>query len=367
MAANQELKNYITEQTKLGVSKDTIKSALLSAGWKEDDISQAVAEASLDAQGAVASKPYSPIQPVQEVKPSQPTQPIQSIQQTQPVQQAKPVDISRTFKPAGVSVSSSPAVKSPVSFVTSDIFQPKGESVFQSPSAKSQTASASTDVKPQTISMQQSGKSSGKGGKILPITLGVLSLALLGGDVYFFLQNGDLNSKLSSLGSGKTSSDSQITSLSAEKNNLTQQIDSLNKTVADLNNQLAIFAVPADSSSTPVSFSITGTLSGGGKLAYSLTTNKNITLSIKNSKDADVETVLRPLVGGQVSLAGTHQPGSNQLTVETVNGQPVLGAAKAAAATAAASKASSTVSSSTQNVSQNSISTSTSKTATSTP
>ena len=323
MAANQELKNYIVEQTKLGVSKEVVKSALLEAGWKEDDINQAIAEVQQVSRGATSFHQVSPIQPAQ---------------QTQPFQPVKPAEISQTSKPANMSGLSSLATKdSPVSFVTSDIFKSKEESIFQPSGAKNQTSPNSQEVKPQAISITQNNKTgTGMRGKILPISLGVLSIILLGGNVYFFLQNGNLDSKLVSLNSGKASSDSQIASLTADEKNLNEQVILLNRIITDLDNQLMIFAMPqAGSTSTEVAFSINGMLRGGGKLPYDVVTNKNVVMHIKNSKDADVDAILKTLtIGTQVSVEGTHQAESNQLMVTTVNGKPVLGAAKIAAAAA---------------------------------
>ena len=368
MAANQQLKDYIIEQTKLGVSKDTVKSVLLGAGWKEEDINQAVTETETGVQEIASLKPSSPVQTAQQV--NQP----QSTQQPQPAQPTKPAEVSQVFKPVNMPGSSSPVKKdSPVPFITSDIFQPKSEPVFQSSGVKTQITLNSPETKPQTISIAQNKTGVGMGDKILPISLGVISIILLGGNIYFFLQNSSLGSKLDSLNSGKTSSESQTVSLAAEKKTLADEVDSLNKTIADLNSQISIFAAPADSSSTPVSFSVTGLLGGGGKLSYSLTTSKNIVLSVKNSKDTDVDTTLKPLLGTQVSMEGTHQPESNQLMVTTVDGKPVLGAAKAAAeaAAAAASAAKAANSSPTQNSAQASSTpvtgTSTDSAATSTP
>lgn len=359
MTANQQLKDYIVEQTKLGVSKDTVKSTLLGAGWKEDDINQAVTEAESGPQEIAPLKPASlvqPIQPAQQVKPAQPAQ------QTQPVQQTKPAETSQAFKPVNAPGQFSTTAKnSPVSFITSDIFQPKSEPVFQPSGAKSQTSSNSPEAKPQVISVTQNDKSAaGMSGKILPIFLGVVSVILLGGNVYFFLENGDLRSKFDSLNSGKVSSENQTTSfesqaasLAADKKTLTDEVDSLNKTIVDLNSQISIFAAPAENASaTSVSFDVSGTLGGGGKFLYSLTTSKNIVLFVKNSKDAKVNSALKPLLSTSVQLGGTHEAESNYLTVETVNGQSVSEIAKAAAAAQAST------STSTQSSGQTSASTS---------
>lgn len=365
MTANQQLKDYIVEQTKLGVSKDVVKSTLLGAGWKEDDINQAVTEAESGPQEIAPLKPASLVQPAQQASQGQ------STQQTQAAQPAKPAEVLQAFKPVNMPGSSGPVAKnSPVPFVTSDIFQPKSEQVFQSSGAKSQTSSNSPEAKPQVISVTQNDKSAaGMSDKILPISLGVVSIILLGGNVYFFLQNGDIRSKFDSLNSGKVSSEnqttsfeSQATSLAADKKTLTDEVDSLNKTIVDLNSQISIFAAPAENASaTSVSFDVSGTLGGGGKFLYSLTTSKNIVLFVKNSKDAKVNSALKSLLSTSVQLGGTHEAESNYLTVETVNGQSVLEIAKAAAAAQAST------STSTQSSGQTSTSTPETGAATSTP
>ncbi len=358
MTANQQLKDYIVEQTKLGVSKDVVKSTLLGAGWKEDDINQAVTEAESGPQEIAPLKPASLVQPAQQASQGQ------STQQTQAAQPAKPAEVLQAFKPVNMPASSGPVAKnSPVPFVTSDIFQPKSEQVFQSSVAKIQTQTTSNPMenKPQVVSMAQNNKlSAGISGKVLPISLGVISIILLGGNVYFFLQNGDIRSKFDSLNSGKVSSEnqttsfeSQATSLAADKKTLTDEVDSLNKTIVDLNSQISIFAAPAENASaTSVSFDVSGTLGGGGKFLYSLTTSKNIVLFVKNSKDAKVNSALKSLLSTRVQLGGTHEAESNYLTVETVNGQSVLEIAKAAAAAQAST------STSTQSSGQTSASTS---------
>lgn len=318
MTANQQLKDYIVEQTKLGVSKDTVKSALLEAGWKEGDISQAVAEAESRPQEMASLKPTLPIQPVEQAKP------LQSAQQTQPFQPAKPSEISQESKPVSMSGFSNPTKKdSPVPFITSDIFQPKGESVFQSSGAKSQTPSNSPETKPQVISIKQNNKSGAGtiGGKILSISLVVVSIILLGGNVYFFLQNSALQTQLNVSKQENVSFSSQLSSLANDKNSLTGQITSLNQTISDLDNQLSLYTWPSNVSQTQeLPVTIKGILGGGGRALYFLTTNKSLMVNVKNSKDLRVDEVLKPLLGTQVEVSGTHLVKSDSVTVTTVNG-----------------------------------------------
>ncbi len=298
MVANQQLKDYISQQTKLGVSKDAMRSALLGAGWNESDVTQAMTESEVGTQAAAA-------QPAQPVQPAVSAQPIQ-----QPVQQpSSPV--------SGIAATIS-GMKPAAPFMTSDIFQPKGEAVFKS-SAPGQPAVQ----KPAAVSINaEPGKNKGN---VLTIVLGVISVLLLGGNVYFYFQSTAKQPQapaITGTGTGQQQ-EAQIASLTTDKNTLTQQVDTLNKTMADLSGQLAIFEPASTSTITSVSFDVSGTLGGGGKVLYSLTTSRNIILSVKNSKDAKVEAALKDLIGKQISLQGTHQPGSVSLTVVSVNNQPV--------------------------------------------
>lgn len=292
MVTNQQLKDYISQQTKLGVSKDAMRSALLGAGWNESDVTQAITEAETGTQAAA-------------VQPAQPTQ--------QPVQQpSSPV--------SGIAATIS-GVKPAAPFMTSDIFQPKGEAVFKS-SAPGQPAGSAAQ-KPAVVSMNaEPGKNKGN---VLTIALGVISVLLLGGNVYFYFQSTAKQPQAPAAAGTGTSQQQEalIASLTSDKNTLTQQVDTLNKTMADLSGQLAIFEPAATSTITSVSFDVSGTLGGGGKVLYSLTTSRNIILSVKNSRDVKVEAALKDSVGKQVSLQGTHQPGSTSLTVVSVNNQPV--------------------------------------------
>ena len=65
---------------------------------------------------------------------------------------------------------------------------------------------------------------------------------------------------------------------------------------------------------------VKGILHGDGKVPYTLMTENEIVVTVKNSKDAKVEEALKSLVGTTVELAGEHGFGSRDITVRTVNG-----------------------------------------------
>lgn len=291
MAANQQLKDYIDQQAKVGVSKGVIKSALLEAGWQESDINEAMA-------GFESSSP--------------------SVGTARPVEIAKPAEI----KPIGIKPSGSgPQEKaSPVSFVTSDIFQKKNEPMFESKGTVAQTSFLGN--KPQVVSTMKGMNFFQK--PIVPIILGALSLLFVAVAGIFYMQNNSLQTKLDSVNQENESLNTKLNSLTSDKNGLTGQITSLNQIVNDLSNQLSIFAWPSNVSQTQeLPITIKGILGGGGRALYWLTTNKDILVTVKNSKNPNVDGALKPLLGNQVEVSGTHLVKSDSITVTAVNGTPL--------------------------------------------
>ncbi len=295
MAINQQLKEYIVNQLALGVSKEAVKSALLEAGWQASDVDEAVASLEL---------------------------PVKNNAPAQPIETAKPIEI----KPVGDSVSISkdtagPQKPSRLSFVISDIFQPKDEPLFQPQGGASpQRSTSENEVQVMTLDTKNNTVQ-GKGKFVLPLVWGVVAVAFLGAAVFFYLQNNDVRAQLDAITQESTSFKTQLASLTESKDSLTNQVVALNQTITDLNNQLSIFATPLNASTSEAPFSLAGKIGGGEKLLYTLTTNKDIVVYIKNSKDANVDAALKPLLGNQVRISGTHLAGSNYLMVTQINGQ----------------------------------------------
>jgi hypothetical protein len=305
MASNPQLKDYIDQQSKLGVSKDAVKAALLGAGWPANDIAEAMGE---------GSSPMPVSMPIQPRTPDI----------IKPVEMAKPVGVSTAVAVAPSSVASKP-------FVASDIFQPRtGEPVFQARSAADQKNTSSG----VSTSFPAQKKRSWITRFIIPESIGLVALLFMIGTVFFYMQTGDLQAQLAAAKRGGSSSDAAMTALTAQKNDLTNQITGLNATIADLTNQLSIYAMPANASKTEeIAIDVKGMLSGGGKVSYTITTNKDIVVSVKNSTDPKVDATLKPLLGTQVELSGTHLVHSDMMTVVTVNGAQLQSPAPAATST----------------------------------
>ena len=302
---NPQLAEYVKQQIQLGVPKEAIKSTLVTSGWPEADVNEALGPSS--AQPVVS-------QPVAAASISSPA-------------------ISSIAKPA---IGAPAAVASGPSPVTRDIFKPKNEPVFGIKPVANAKPEAKTDAKPFESKIQPmtssdpnvfiapdaaSYSSRSSRSWVLPGILGVLFVVSAGAAAYFFLQTQGLEVEGGILPSPDGGSDQQVSALTSERDQLRGQITALTDENNDLAAQLAIFATPAGATTTV--FTLSGTLSGGDKVPYVLTTARSVAFSVKNSKDAKVIAALKPVVGRTVELSGTYTPGSKDLTVTAVDGTPV--------------------------------------------
>ncbi|KKW47861.1 MAG: hypothetical protein UY99_C0021G0002 [Parcubacteria group bacterium GW2011_GWA1_59_11] len=306
---NPQLAEYIKQQIQLGVPKEAIKSTLVTSGWPEADVNEALGPSS--AQPAVSQPAAAPMAAASVSSPA----------------------ISSAAKPA---ISAPTAVTGGSSPVTRDIFKPKNEPVFGVKPMANAKPETKTDVKPFESKIQPmtssdpnvfiapdaaSYSSRSSRSWILPGVLGVLFVVSAGAAAYFFLQTQGLKGEGGILPSPDGGSDQQVSALTSERDQLQGQIAALTDENKDLAAQLAIFATPAGATTT--AFTLSGTLSGGDKVSYVLTTARSVAFSVKNSKDAKVIAALKPVVGRTVELSGTYTPGSKDLTVTAVNGTPV--------------------------------------------
>lgn len=282
--AAPELKNYIEEQKKLGVSDEAIRNALHEAGWQDSEIDEAIGEAA-----AARGKPASPA--VQLISPSVRQQPLQQSVQTAVQQKIQPV------------------------FITRDIFQPKDE-----PGLKQEKSFFEKDSPVLKTEPQISRKSVDYKKFVLPgvSVLAIAALATL--FAFLYKQTKDLNGKLSSQNSDLNSLNQKLNSLGLEKDNLTGQVASLNQATGALKDELSLFVVPAGvSSAQELTIVIKGVLSLE-KGVYKLTAPDGVAVFLKSSPDkTDVFENLKKNVGGTIEVTGTHLPGSNSVKVSEFN------------------------------------------------
>ena len=291
--ANQQIVDYIASQVKLGVSLDVTKNALTSAGWAPGDIDEAIK--------AVQAAPAS----------TKPNVPAASSAKTISVSDLIPSGLD-TVQTSFESKLADKAKNAPVVAVKEKIATP-------------------VVVAKKKLSMPHISAS-----LIVTIVCAVLALAAGGATVYFYLQVNGLQSKLTAITNTGGTQASQVTSLAAQVAALTSQLADATKAKTDsdanaaslaaTNQDLATdlsFFVASNTSGTPTSVSATvkGTL-GSGSL-YTLILSNGIKLFIANSKTAKVDAALKPLLGTAVEVVGTHNPGSNMLTAQSVNGASV--------------------------------------------
>ena len=277
-----QIVEYAASQTKLGLSKDLIKSALTGAGWSASDVDD-----SLKSLGASPA--------------------------------AKPEE----KKPGGISIKLADLVgNSKLEPLPAKV----GSSVAKKPDASAQQ-SASEGVTPKK------GKA-----RIVAVALAAVAFAGASGAVYFYLQTNDLQTSAASLRAerdtakaGTAALTAQVDTLTKDKNDLTTKAGSLAGENELLSAKLSFFIVPPNvASSANMAFVIQGTIAGSASTLYTVTADDGIKVSIKNSKDVNVNAALKDLIGTKVGVSGTHAPGSKEVIVNAVNGASVVATSTAA-------------------------------------
>lgn len=161
--------------------------------------------------------------------------------------------------------------------------------------------------------------------------LGILMVLFGGAAVFFFFANQGLASQLASLNSQSNGVSTQLTQLqgqlSASTTALQADVQSMTQANAALALNLSFYVVPpGGQATTTFTTALSGTVSGGGKYSYVITTQYGAKIIVANSKDARVVTLLQPLVGETgtpVQFAGNYTPGVTSIILTAVNGVSV--------------------------------------------
>jgi cell division protein FtsB len=304
----ESLVEYISSQLKLGVARATVKSALIGAGWADADVEDTLKKV----EGA--AKPAAPAAPAMAAKPSPAF--------VSPSQLGKPSDAQAIRVSDLLSASSAASPSKPSLTITP---------AMSSSAVKNQTTAKPTMMKDMAVATQPMKKGGSAAMKIIAIVVIVILAGLSG---YFFWQNMALASKVTSLNSmstsitdSVTSLTSQVAALNASSSALSAEVTSLTAENTDLKANLSFATVPPLSAGAPTSetVSLTGALTGT-KTSFTLTTQYGVIAFVANAKTAAVAAALSPLLTStstQVTLTGTHVPGSQYLTVTAVNGASV--------------------------------------------
>lgn len=329
-----QLVEYISSQLKLGISRETLKSALVGVGWAAQDVEDTMKK--VESPAVSVSAVSTPVQ----------TAPAQGA----PLQpQKQPMTTASIIAPAAVSkVSSAPmgmgGVKSPEPQMirVSDLVS------SGSAGATSSISSFAATQAPKSNSMSQGAlktgpafqgaqfvqKPQGKFG-VVTMVLAVLVLLLAGFSGYLLFRNNMTSSNTS----GTAATSDQLTALQAQvqatdasNTALTAQVTSMTAQNQDILNNLALTApvpslAPANgATSSPISLSGVLSLGVGKSALYTLTTSYGTKAYVKNSADALVKAALQSLIGtsAPVQISGTFVPGNPNITVTAVNGNPIV-------------------------------------------
>ena len=304
---NQQLVDYITQQTQAGVAKEVVKNTLVATGWGERDVADAMNAAFGTSPAAVAPT----------ASPAAASPAV-----SRPIIAAKPA-ITPVVMPAAKPIAASPAAaSSPVSMSMFDaksgpVFEPKSKSIQSgAPSTPSAVSSGSI----MAIAAQRSGSRFTP--ILLPVILGVVTV---GAGVFAYMtwrEKSGLSTQVVALTAQSAAFQTQIQGLEKDKDADASKITTLTDSVKDLEGQLSLFVVPGGSSAA-ASVTVKGTVNGSDKVSYTFTTGKGIVLAIKNYKDPAVSPLLPSFVGETIEVTGTHVPGARDITVTALNGKPI--------------------------------------------
>lgn len=315
--ANQQLVGYIKEQLVAGVSDEMVRSALKTAGWSDADIEDGIKTAKAPAATApVSAMPATPAAGVGMLNAAAKSEPI--------AQKMSVLDIREAIGGKDELLNNVAAAAQKQSVAKNNLVAAK-------PLTAEAIAGASVAAKSGFLSKIS----------IPEIVMGIVILGLLGGGVWFYMNQSGASAKLQELSGQNAALNGQIASMTKTNSDLSAEVDSLKtnvKSLADENaswkNELLFFvAVPGSSTAVDgITVAIKGTLAVAKSGQYIVTTANGVVVNIKNYKDAKVDALLKPLLAGSIIIAGTHTAGSRDMTVTEVNGQSVATVASEAPA-----------------------------------
>ena len=350
--ANQQLRDYISEQLHVGVPKDAIRSALLESGWKETDVTEAM---NLETGGAVpqtqppamaqpkpaVSQPASSVQPAMAVaKPAQSfpsAQPAAALPQSQPVTSAQPtITVSKPAQSSAPSFAGASSFGGPSSFANTAAGKPESKpataDVIQPKMASSQRVVVSAGTingssQPVSLGTSAIGAKPEGHSKLPVIILSILVFVFAGTTVAFYMRTNSLQKDFDATFAQSGAGQKQATALVKERDALASRLDAAATENKELVSSLYLFVYDAKSTEKK-NIELSGTLSKG-KSFYELKTTLGVTAYVANSSEPAIESALKPLAGTTVRISGTREIkfALGQMTVLAVNGVPIGSAA----------------------------------------
>jgi hypothetical protein len=328
-----QLVEYISSQFKLGISRDTIKSALTGVGWAPLDVEDTLKKVEGGAVSASAQPTIAPQKTTEATSGTGASPKFVSFSAPGTVtgqgKNPEPQTIRVSDLVSSVAPSSATSAGAAPKIISSSGAAGIGKSapITKDPMQKSPlvgTFSASVMPERKKRGMGLLG--------ILAIVLIVLLGALAG---YLFFENSGLNSQIRAQGGANQnvaqSSATQVQAINASNTALQAQVTSLTAENQDLITNLSFFVASSSLPATSTPVSVSGMLAAGlGKNTFIITTTYGAKAYVKNSSNTTVAALLQPLLGATVQISGTYVPGTPNITVTSINGSPVFSPSAAA-------------------------------------
>jgi hypothetical protein len=371
-----QLVEYINSQTKAGVADDAIKAALLGAGWQAADVEDSMTKAKGSGAGAAASPigaaaagggsaaiASAAIGGIASAAKSSPasTSPASSPSGPAGPQVIRVSDlVSSTEKTSSFSGSVMNVGKTDPAAAKTDAVMSKidaGAKAADAASAKKFPSSSPSASSPSSFGASASASSFGAASPVktkksyalaTESVLGALMVIFGAFAAFLFFQNQGLSAKISALNGQSGSVTSQVSALQQQLNASTTALDAQVASVTKKNSMLALelsfYAVPPSMAPATTTFTtaLEGTVSGGGRYDYVITTADGAKVYVSNSKDLRVIALMKPLVGATTSVAqfaGNYVPGADTIAITAVNGTSVTPPPAPATSTATTSAA----------------------------
>ncbi len=318
-----QLVDYITSQLKAGVSADAIRTALLGAGWQAADVDDTMKKV----QGAAPAGAQTAQRPAQ----------------PQVIRVSDLVSSSAGQKPVSFAANPSDSKPSAVAVAAG-----ASASSAKTDAVMAKIASGAKPSGTVTAISSSAGMATGTAKKSRAIVtesvLGVLMLAFAAAAIFLYFENQGLASQLSSLNEQSSGVSSQISALQSQFNASTSvlqaQMSSTTADNAELMLELSFYAaIPGMTPATTSVSSLSGIVTGGGRYPYAITAQHGAKILVANSKDPRVVALLGPLAAASstsAQVSGEYIPGSDSMTLVSVNGTMVVPPPAPAAATSTA-------------------------------
>jgi hypothetical protein len=307
--ANQQLVDYLKEQLRSGVNRDNLKQTLLNVGWNSSDIDDAFKAIDSESLNKSVEEPKSQESNLVNLKELSPNK-----------------DLSKE------KLQSSPQYISRENFVSNNFgnsdFEIKSDikkSIESQNPLKSNSNSSESQILPQQIKIETLPSNHKKLKILIYVLFGLVVLGFLILTFFLYQRNNNLENQLNALFAQKGDLENQSQSINQTMIELQKQATSLKEEnqkltseKLDLFNQLLLFS--QSTSSLDVELNAHLLLEKG---QYILKTNQDILVTIKNSKDDKIKTVLNSFVDQNIKIKGLRTPGLREIIITDINNQSI--------------------------------------------